>query len=882
LVAALNSGFEVWDAFTGDHVATLKTGSQSAESYEVSPSGDSLVWTTSADGVTEEIMMWRFDQPRSVRIDPDGTGEKGWRTNYAYAPDGKMIGITGFKDEGRDTGHAFVALIDSVTQKEARRIESPQGPRQWKIALAFDRTSKQLAISRGNGFRVYDVATGATLRRFEGVANQATAASLSRTGDDLAYYVEGGQAQWREAGNWREAGAKAWGIMLWRLSDSESSPGLIHRELLPWSDNSPEEKATRQSIRYHSRYISTITVDLTGIDLAKPPSELDWWKLLKVNVRNVADTSKFAAAEQIINQRMSAGDVRLWHAEVSPDAKAIALEVVDSQAVGNHFDDAEFRHTLGSIELWDLRSGKRLWKANLPDSEYIISFSNDGKVVSAGSVRLDAVTGTRLPDMTADKLTPEQLEAYGAFTINGRNVSVRNASTCVEIRDRVSHRLIAQLYWLNDDDWAVITPSGLFDASEGAQAAMHFMVADPEVGYQLITLDQLKATYYVPGLLHKLFYQPQDLPKVGDFSITLPPKVNTDLLRNQLGVKIDAVNRGGGIGRMEVRVNGVEVTADARGENTAAATASNAEFKVDIGSRLHKGENKVEVIPWNLEGNVRGLPEAFLVDVKPGNSVPVIAAKGSDEVPEVETKTPSDINFYAIISGIADYQGTAIDLRFSAKDAENISEAMTLAARKYFCAEGMAANKPCERVHIRLLSTEQDKQTQFAGLPDVPDLKRLDPVKSGFRDAFAEVAAKAKPEDVVFVYMSGHGTAITSEQAVKESAFADMYLYPTRDASTLDREVLSNPTEREAKTVSSLDLANWLSNIKADKRVMVLDTCAAGAVEKDLIAQARAVDALQVRSIDRLRERSGFYILMGAAGDAQSFEANQFRQGLLT
>ena len=82
--------------------------------------------------------------------------------------------------------------------------------------------------------------------------------------------------------------------------------------------------------------------------------------------------------------------------------------------------------------------------------------------------------------------------------------------------------------------------------------------------------------------------------------------------------------------------------------------------------------------------------------------------------------------------------------------------------------------------------------------------------------------------------------------------------------------------------MSSLELAKWLSDIKADKEILILDTCAAGAAQNDLMAQARSVDPLQVRSIDRLQERTGFYVLMGSAADAVSYEANEYRQGLLT
>jgi len=194
----------------------------------------------------------------------------------------------------------------------------------------------------------------------------------------------------------------------------------------------------------------------------------------------------------------------------------------------------------------------------------------------------------------------------------------------------------------------------------------------------------------------------------------------------------------------------------------------------------------------------------------------------------------------------------------------------------------MASKKPCTRVHVRLLSTETNKDAQFSGLADVPAFRRLDPVKTNFEGVFEDVAKNAKPTDVVTVYFSGHATSITTEEAVRESSIADTYLYATREAVTLDRAVLANESERKTRTVSSLELAKWLSEIKAEKKVLVLDTCAAGAVQKDLVAQVRDVDALQTKSIDRLRARTGFYVLMGSAANAQSFEANEYRQGLLT
>ena len=38
----------------------------------------------------------------------------------------------------------------------------------------------------------------------------------------------------------------------------------------------------------------------------------------------------------------------------------------------------------------------------------------------------------------------------------------------------------------------------------------------------------------------------------------------------------------------------------------------------------------------------------------------------------------------------------------------------------------------------------------------------------------------------------------------------------------------------------------------------------------------------QIRALDRLKDRTGFFVLMGSAADAVSYEASRYGQGLLT
>src|SRR5205085_624674 len=102
--------------------------------------------------------------------------------------------------------------------------------------------------------------------------------------------------------------------------------------------------------------------------------------------------------------------------------------------------------------------------------------------------------------------------------------------------------------------------------------------------------------------------------------------------------------------------------------------------------------------------------------------------------------------------------------------------------------------------------------------------------------------------------------------------------YLTQDARTTD---LAGSAFQQEWAITSDDLAGWMARTRARKEVLILDTCAAGAAARSLTEAARA-SADQVRAIERLKDRTGFLVLMGCAADAVSYEATRFGQGLLT
>lgn len=120
------------------------------------------------------------------------------------------------------------------------------------------------------------------------------------------------------------------------------------------------------------------------------------------------------------------------------------------------------------------------------------------------------------------------------------------------------------------------------------------------------------------------------------------------------------------------------------------------------------------------------------------------------------------------------------------------------------------------------------------------------------------------------MYFAGHAAALPGGK--------DIYCYLTQEGRSPN---LNDPAIRSQTTITSDELVEWIKQIPALKQVMVLDTCQAGAAATKLM-EKRAVPSDQIRAIERLKDRTGFHILMGSAADAVSYEASQYGQGLLT
>lgn len=399
--------------------------------------------------------------------------------------------------------------------------------------------------------------------------------------------------------------------------------------------------------------------------------------------------------------------------------------------------------------------------------------------------------------------------------------------------------------------WAVTSPSGLFDASPDMMNDLHYVV-----GMEIIELEQLKERFYEPGLLQKVLGLNAEPIRSADNlgEVPLYPTMKAEISADGRQLRVQLTPRSGGIGKLSFFVNGKEELEDANPERADSVTIDltkfgpaylprQAVFDADeYGS--YRSVNQLTLRAYNADGWLKSAPLELDYD-------PPAAARGSSSGGISNPFAAKKPSLYAIVVGTADYAGDKLDLTFADLDAAYFSQALRAATPKIYG----------ERVEVVLLNTDA-KSTDRQGISD----------KVSIEKAFADIAAKAKAQDVLIVYFSGHGLNYgTAENS--------QFYYLTKDIAS---ENLSDPEIRNNYAISSAELTEWIKKIPARKQVMVIDACNSGKVVEDFAASSKDLNSAQIRALDRMKDRTGMFILTGSAADKVSYEASQYGQGLLT
>lgn len=420
--------------------------------------------------------------------------------------------------------------------------------------------------------------------------------------------------------------------------------------------------------------------------------------------------------------------------------------------------------------------------------------------------------------------------------------------------DTVATLLIGEDGLGSSHTWAVTTPSGLFDASPDMMEELHYVS-----GLEIIELNQLKARFYEPGLLRKVLgLNPDPLRSTeGLMDVPLYPLMEAKVSKDGLRLHIRLTPRDGGIGPVSLSINGNEM--QPTDLNPQRADSLTIDLTPYLGFCLPGGissssyepnaaSNTLALRAYNAAGWLKSA--ALKIPYTP----PARARGGrtlQDNIPTVRLGGAQP-SLYAVIVGTSDYAGEKLDLQFADRDASYFHQALRVVG------EGLFGG----RVFLELLHTDaaDTARTRVATMANV-------------QAAFAGLVGKVKAQDILLVYFSGHGV----NHGVADNS---QFYYLTKDIES--EEKLTDPDIRNQYAISSDSLSAWIGRIYANKKVMVLDACNSGKVIEAFNPTSRDLSSAQIRAFDRMKDRTGMFIITGSAADKVSFEASRYGQGLLT
>jgi hypothetical protein len=427
------------------------------------------------------------------------------------------------------------------------------------------------------------------------------------------------------------------------------------------------------------------------------------------------------------------------------------------------------------------------------------------------------------------RMEPKSGTAYAvAFSPDSRQAIAAGRNGTATIWSTQTGELLATTVQGPDDEWITITPEGFFVASPKGAELVHLVR-----GFQTTGIEQLYQALYRPDLVQeKLAGDPQgrvreaaakiDLGKViasgaaPQVSLAMagasPPSGTSGSIAvssEPVTLEATATDQGGGIGRVEWRLNGVTLGVDDRGLTRldgAPATGTAASAGTLTARKtltLDAGESTIEVVAYNAEGLIASNP-ALLKLTRSGGTA---AAKP---------------RLHVLSIGVNDYWDGRLKLNFAVSDAQAMAQAFEKVG------EGLYESVKVTTVLDGAVTREQ-----------------LDQV-------FAQLAAQIGPSDVFVQFVAGHGRTVDGQ-----------YYFIPQDFRYQDEGSYGK------SGISQAQWQQWTSSIQARKSILIYDTCESGTLTADQPA-ARGLVRMeeQATAIEKLKQATGRTVL-AASSDTQ-------------
>lgn len=513
--------------------------------------------------------------------------------------------------------------------------------------------------------------------------------------------------------------------------------------------------------------------------------------------------------------------VRLWDVETGMLLTASATQ--DDKLLGAQFvkEGKEIAGLTadGTAYLWNASNGALARKITLA-GQAISSFTVDQAARTAvvgseeGALRLIDLTSSH----TARKLAGHKGAVRHVFHDTERRRIISGSSDgSMHIWDSQSGDKLLDVV-MTAGGWAAIDPHGRFDASEQGMGDVSWRAEDAD-----LPLDRFSKRFFEPGLL--AYYLSHDstalraIPGKIENGIPLPPEIEIDMPN----VARDATKP----------FPPITVVAEDRGGGIDVIRLYHNGKLVDRGAFLQQQEVKEK------GGDKRLRVTAFYVKPVPGLNTFKAVGTGlwdieghSEKVTATFSGPKPKSTLHIVVVGINNYFDPRLALNYSVPDAKAVIASLAQVTK------GVVQQ-------VREKRILDDQAT-----------------KDNILQVLADMTREAAIDDVIIVYLAGHGLVAQGEW--RFLPYESTY-YPST-------------VQYAGKGVTASEIQDALVRAKAQRILVLIDSCQSGAASQVFQAQQR----FQRQYFRNLSRISGVTVLVATRKDQQAFEMRDLGHGLFT
>jgi WD40 repeat protein len=808
---ANGSDIHVWDVATGHLLSTFKGHTEAVTRLALSGDGRTLVsasddgtlrvWNAATGaargpigrpGCTRRISCWSSlglssdgkmvashleSQELEIRDVDTGALRKtigAEATRLAFSPDGERLALGGH------------SIIQIWSMKDFSLISTVIDHRLAVQSAAFSRDSRTAAVAYSNQNRVVRIAVAGG--KDESVLIQAAGPgfvySFSLAPDDLAGALITGFG--KVVASWQRPGAEPVPL--------DGAGNVFGRVVV-----SPDGRLVAAASR------TAVTIWDAGTHQRRAEIPL-------VQVSQIAFSPDGRVLAMNVGKDLSTWDVAAGHVlqRVPSLQTVVGLTVLAYSASGANLAVGDYE---GDITIRDASTLTVTRTVKTPADVVALQwFDKDRWLVAAG------IDGSlRIRDMTRNDAALRELTGQTsatralAMTPDGKQLISMDTERTLRFWSVESGKLLYSVISKPSGAQIVITPEGYY-ATTGPNAEQSINV---RIGSRVFGIENYRERFYRPDLVEQV-RSGKPLPPLPTLSsvgvapmvqiVDLPARVTAE----QLPLRLNIADAGGGIGDVRVLLNGAAVAANS-GRNltsTDMPQAPNATHTIPI--RLVNGTNHLTVIAFNADNSMSSNPVNGVVEA---------------QLPRVEKP-----QLHALVVGIQQYDNPKLTLRYPKADAEAFAKILAQKAKGLF-----------DTVDVRL-RTAPAQTTRAALLKDFEELKNI------------------HPDDVFVFYVASHGTVEDIDSATKE------YFLITSNVGSISPDAI----ERDA--LGKDELTRLIASIPATKKVLFLDTCQSGAFGEGLLANAGGRGLSDAAAINILSQAVGSTILTASTSDQEALE----------